>query len=112
MDEQHLRSIPGIDGDDWEQTPVSVRRIVVQLILKVEQVEPLFQLLKELEIENQQLRKKLDRNSRNSHSPPTSDPPNRQQGKKKKPTGKKRGGQLGHQGQRLFLNNYEVLVAI
>ena len=98
MDEKHLRSIPGIDADDWEQTPVSVRKVVVQLVLKVEQVEQLEQRLKELEIENQQLREKINRTSKNSHSPPASDPPNRKKGKKKKPTGKKRGGQPGHQG--------------
>ena len=98
MDEQHLRSIPGIDADDWEQTPVSVRKVVEQLVLKVEQIEQLEQRLKELEIENQQLREKSNRTSKNSHSPPASDPPNLQKDKKKKPRGKKRGGQPGHQG--------------
>ena len=98
MDEQHLRSIPGIDADDWEQTPVSVRKVVEQLVLKLEQIEQLEQRLKELEIENQQLREKSNRTSKNSHSPPASDPPNLQKDKKKKPRGKKRGGQPGHQG--------------
>ncbi len=98
MDEKYLRSIPGIDADDWEQTPVSVREVVVQLVLKVEQLEQLEQRLKELEIENQQLREKINRNSGNSHSPPASDPPNRQKRQKKKPRGKKRGGQPGHRG--------------
>ena len=88
MDEKHLWSIPGIDADDWEQTPVSVRKVVEQLE----------QRLKELEIENQQLREKMNRNSGNSHSPPASDPPNRQKGQKKKLRGKKRGGQPGHRG--------------
>jgi nucleotide-binding universal stress UspA family protein len=95
MDEKHLRSIPGIDADDWEQTPASIRKIVVQLTGKVEQLE---QRLKELEIENQQLREKSHRHSGNSHSPPASDPPDRHSRKKKKPTGKKRGGQPGHAG--------------
>jgi transposase len=98
MDKQHLRLIPGIDADDWEKTPVSVRKVVEQLVLKVEQLEQLEQRLKELEIENQQLREKINRTSKNSHSPPTSDSPNRQKDKKKKPRGKKRGGQPGHQG--------------
>ncbi len=98
MDEKYLTEIPGIDADDWEQTPVSVREVVVQLVLKVEQLEQLEQRLKELEIENQQLREKINRNSGNSHSPPASDPPNRQKRQKKKPRGKKRGGQPGHRG--------------
>ncbi len=95
MDERQLLETARIDTDDWEQTPVSVRKVVVQLAGKVEQLE---QLLKELQVENQQLREKSDRTSKNSHSPPASDPPNLQKDKKKKPRGKKRGGQPGHQG--------------
>jgi hypothetical protein len=95
MDEKHLVETTGIGAEDWEQTTVRVRKLVVQLVLKVEQLE---QLVKELQVENQQLREKINRTSENSHSPPASDPPNRQKRKKKKPTGKKRGGQLGHQG--------------
>ena len=98
MDEQYLRLIPRINADDWEQTPASVREVLKQLVLKVEQIEQLEQRLKELEIENQQLREKVNRNSENSHSPPASDPPNVEKTKKKKSTGKKRGGQPGHAG--------------
>ena len=58
MDEQYLRLIPRINADDWEQTPASVREVLKQLVLKVEQIEQLEQRLKELEIENQQLREK------------------------------------------------------
>ena len=100
MDKKQLRSISVISADDWEQTPVSVRKGVEQLVLKVEQLE---QRLKELEIENQQLKEKNNRHSRNSHSPPASDPPNLQKEKKKKPKAKKRGGQQGHQGHSRFL---------
>lgn len=88
MDEKQLPEIPGIDADDWEQTPLSVRKLMVQLVLKVEQLE---QQLKELQVENQQLREKTNRNSHNSHSPPASDPQNRQKREKKKPTGKSEG---------------------
>ncbi len=98
MDDKHLWSIVGIDADDWEQTPVSVRKVVERLVLKVEQLEQLEQRLRELEIENQQLREKINRTSKNSHSLLGSDPPNSQKGQKKKPRGKKRGGQPGHRG--------------
>ena len=84
-----------IDVPDWEETPVSVRNLVVQLVGKIEQLE---QRLQELEIENELLREKLDRNSRNSHSPPASDPPKIEKVKTKKSRGKKRGGQPGHEG--------------
>jgi transposase len=95
MDEQDPRLIPGINADDWEQTPARVREGLKQLVLKVDRLE---QRLKELEIENQQLREKVERNSKNSHSPPASDAPNVEKTQKKKPTGKKRGGQAGHPG--------------
>ncbi len=95
MDEKHLLETAAIDAEDWEKTPVSVRKLVVQLGLKIEQLE---QHLKELQVENQQLREKVNRNSQNSHSPPASDSPNFQNPKKKKKPGKKRGGQPGHRG--------------
>ncbi len=39
MDEKQLLEMSGIDAEDWEQTPASVRRLVVQLGLKIEQLE-------------------------------------------------------------------------
>ncbi len=95
MDEKHLLEMAGIDGTDWEKTPISVKKLVVQLGLKIEQLE---QHLKELQVKNQQLNEKINRNSQNSHSPPGADSPNFQNTKKKKKTRKKRGGQPGHRG--------------
>jgi hypothetical protein len=95
MDEKQLRSMSGIDAEDWERTPVSVRQLVVQLGLKIEQLE---QHLKKLQDSKEGLEEKVKRNSENSHSPPAADAPNRPKKKKKKPTGKKRGGQPGHPG--------------
>ncbi|MFM6057526.1 MAG: DUF6444 domain-containing protein [Microcystis aeruginosa] len=95
MDQKQLRWMSGIDAEDWERTPVSVRQLVVQLGLKVEQLE---QHLKELQDSKEQLEEKVNRNSKNSHSPPASDSANAEKAKKKKPTGKKRGGQPGHAG--------------
>lgn len=85
----------GIDAEDWERTPVSVRQLVVQLSGKIEQLE---HKLKELQASNEQLNEKVNRNSKNSHNPPASDAPNVEKSKKKKSTGKKRGGQPGHVG--------------
>jgi len=67
MDEKHLLETAGIDAEDWEKTPASVRQLVVQLGDKIEQLE---QHLKELQGANQQLNEKVNRNSKNSHSPP------------------------------------------
>ncbi|MFM6562177.1 MAG: DUF6444 domain-containing protein, partial [Microcystis panniformis] len=95
MDEKQLLEMSGIGAEDWERTTASVRQLVVQLGLKIEQLE---QHLKELQGANEQLEEKVNRNSKNSHSPPASDSPNVENTKKKKPTGKKRGGQPGHPG--------------
>jgi transposase len=36
MDEKQLLEMSGIEAQDWERTPVSVRQLVVQLGLKLE----------------------------------------------------------------------------
>jgi transposase len=46
MDEKQLPEMSGIDAEDWVKTPLSVRQLVVQLGLKIEQLE---QHLKELQ---------------------------------------------------------------
>jgi transposase len=51
-----------------------------------------------------ELMEKLNRNSRNSHMPPSTDPPGSRGGSEKdKPAGRKRGGQPGHGGARRAL---------
>jgi transposase len=60
MDEKQLLEMSGIDAEDWEQTPASVRRLVVQLGLKIEQLE---QYVKELQASNEQITEKVNRNS-------------------------------------------------
>jgi transposase len=51
-----------------------------------------------------ELTEKLHRNSRNSHMPPSTDPPGSRGGSDKdKPAGRKRGGQPGHRGSRRTL---------
>ncbi len=60
MDEKHLRLIPGIGAEDWERTTASVRQLVAQLGLKIEQLE---QHLKELQNSKEELSEKVNRNS-------------------------------------------------
>ncbi len=86
-----------ISIEDWEKTPIAVKKLVVQLSEKIEQLE---QKLRELEKSNQELKEKVNRNSKNSNSPPSSDWPQVEKKKSKKTRGKKRGGQPGHQGHR------------
>jgi transposase len=60
MDEKQLLEMSGIDAEDWVKTPLSVRRLVVQLGLKIEQLE---QYVKELQASNEQITEKVNRNS-------------------------------------------------
>jgi transposase len=95
MDEKHLREKYGIDPDDWENIPVSVRQKVLLLDSRIEELEGHLKEIKDLK---EQLNLKVTRNSDNSHSPLSSDPIDFQSRRKKKPKGKKRGGQPGHIG--------------
>jgi transposase len=54
--------------------------------------------VEDLKAEIAELRERLDQNSRNSHRPPSSDPPSQTQKPKSEPRGRKRGGQPGHHG--------------
>ena len=74
-----------------------MKKLVVQLSQKIEQLE---QQLTELEKSNQELTEKVNRNSQNSNSPPSSDLPQVEKKKSKKTKVRKRVGQPGHQGHR------------
>ena len=92
-----LREKQKISIEDWEKTPIAVKELVVQLSQKIEQ---LAQQLTELEKSNQELREKVNQNSKNSNRPPSSDLQKVEEKKGKKTKGKKRGGQPGHQGHK------------
>jgi transposase len=49
-------------------------------------------------LEVAELRERLGQNSQNSSKPPSSDPPSVPRPNKHQPSGRKRGGQRGHQG--------------
>jgi transposase len=102
----------GISEEDWNQTPASVRAALMFLIqqnqrlenrcatyeLQVQRLEAELERLKKLELEVAELRERLGQNSQNSSKPPSSDPPSVPRPNKHQPTGRKRGGQHGHQG--------------
>ena len=76
-------------AEEWAQTPKAVQEFVLSLIAHVQA----------LEVEIATLRERVSRNSRNSSQPPSGDGPEvprkpRQRAK----SGRKRGGQKGHQG--------------
>jgi transposase len=71
----------GISEEDWSATPVAVRVLVMGLLQRVAQLEA-----------------RLNQTSRNSSKPPSSDPPQTKPRAAKEPTGRKSGGQPGHEG--------------
>ena len=71
----------GISAEDWAATPPAVRALVMELLRRLAQVEA-----------------RLNQTSRNSSKPPSSDPPSARPRSTKEPTGRKSGGQPGHEG--------------
>jgi len=72
---------PGISQEDWAATPVAVRVLVTELRQRLVAVEA-----------------RLNQTSRNSSKPPSSDPPSAPPRQAKAPSGRKSGGQPGHEG--------------
>jgi transposase len=71
----------GISSEDWSATPPAVRGLVQELLKRLVEVEA-----------------RLNQTSRNSSKPPSSDPPSAKPRPAKEPSGRKSGGQPGHEG--------------
>ena len=78
----------GIPAADWAATPPSVRAVVLALL---DQQQRLQARVTDLEAQ-------LKQHSGNSSRPPSSDPPSAPLRAKRTPTGRARGGQVGHPG--------------
>ena len=83
-----------ISPEDWAKVPESVLKLIHELVNRMDRLE---REMTELRTENELLKEQIARTSANSSQPPSKNPqgfkPNR-----KEPTGKKRGGQIGHAG--------------
>lgn len=95
MEQPQANIIEQIPPEDWAQTPASVKKLVELMAQRIELLE---QQAVELLFCQQQLLEKVNKTSKNSSSPPSSDPPGFGQ-KTRKKSGKKRGGQSGHEGK-------------
>lgn len=95
MEKKPASIIEQIPPDDWDKTPASVKKMVELMAQRIEILEK--QAIELVEAQ-QQLVEKVNKTSKNSSSPPSSDPPGFSH-KSKKKTGKRRGGQPGHEGQ-------------
>ena len=95
MEKQPPDYLQQIPLEDWEKTPASVKKLVEEMGQSIGKLE---QQVAELVAVQEQLLEKVNRTSKNSSSPPSSDP----EGFGKKITSpksnKKRGGQPGHKG--------------
>src|SRR4029450_3590048 len=85
-----MHTTPPFPPELWEQTPLAVREYIRTLEARVATLEATVQ----------QLLERLQQDSHNSSRPPSSDPPHALRPRPRRgPSGRKRGGQPGHQGQ-------------
>src|SRR5262245_45870616 len=88
-----MKPQPPIPVELWDQIPPAAQAAVLSLVQQFEQ------RLQALQLQVDEFRQRLNQNSTNSSRPPSSDPPH---GKRRPPTprsGRKRGGQPGHERQ-------------
>ena len=100
MDEQCFSLPEAISPEDWERTPASVKQLVKQLMQRLDNLENQYQ---NLQNQYQLLQEQLNRNSSNSSQSPSSDPPQAKKHRRQLKSGRKRGGQPGHQGHHRHL---------
>ncbi len=91
-----------ISAEDWEKTPATVQAVVILLweenqTLKAQMVQMRDQMEK-MQAELDKLHERVNKNSRNSSQPPSSDPPQKRSYPKPELSGEKKGGRKGHHG--------------
>lgn len=103
----------GISDEDWNQTPLSVRSLLLSLHQKMllleirsqayeRQLDSLRQQvaqIDDLKAQLDELSERLRQNSSNSSKPPSTDPPRSINNTPTQSTTRKRGAQFGHRGQ-------------
>jgi transposase len=92
----------GIPAEEWAATPESVRQFVLTVMQANEQLRERIGKLEE----------RLNQNSQNSSKPPSSDGPGKAVRPPKATSGRKRGGQPGHEGHTRWLKASEEVDAI
>ncbi|MGL4553690.1 MAG: IS66 family transposase [Gemmataceae bacterium] len=87
-----MTNVPPIPAELWDRVPPEAQ---AALLLVVGQYEA---RIRPLEARAVELERRLGRNSSNSSAPPSADPPSAPSPVVKRPTGRKTGGQPGHNG--------------
>jgi transposase len=94
----------------WEQIPAAVQGYIRALEVRVTALETAVQ---QLETTVQDLKERVQQDSRTSSRPPSSDPPQaRTQRPRHDPSGRRPGGQLGHEGHTRALLPVEEVASI
>jgi transposase len=88
---------PSVPPEVWERTPVEAQEYIRVLEARVVMLET---MVERLQATVQQLTERVQQDSRTSSRPPSSDPPSAI-GKRprREPSGRRPGGQRGHEGQ-------------
>ena len=85
----------GISEADWSSWLAGARQLI---LAQQQEIDQLRNQLTALATELASLRERIGRSSRNSSKPPSSDGPGFKPPERRKGSGRKRGGQLGHPG--------------
>lgn len=85
-----------IPEGDWERAPLSVQAVLLALW---QENQTFKQQMVGLQAELEKLSERVNKNSRNSSKPPSSDPPQTRNYSKREATGQKKGGKKGHHGR-------------
>src|SRR5205807_1819069 len=85
--------LQGVDRREAEAIYDAGREAVVEVLLAMDR------RIRQLEARVEKLERQLAKSSRNSSRPPSSDPPGNRPKRSKDPSGRKRGGQPGHEGR-------------
>jgi transposase len=95
MKVNRVNHLERISPEDWEKTPISVKFLMEEMAQQIEQLE---KKLTEVLTVQEQLLEKVNQTSKNSSLPPSHDSPGVLKKQTIKKSGKKLGGQPGHQG--------------
>jgi transposase len=95
MEVERINYLEQISPEDWEKTPIGVKKLMEEMAWQIEQLE---KKLTEVLIVQEQLLEKVNQTSKNSSLPPSRDPLEVEKKHPIKKSSKKRGGQPGHKG--------------
>jgi transposase len=91
-----MNAHPPLPPEIWEHTPPAAQEMIVAQAAALAQLRA---EVAQLKATVEELAQRLGRNSRNSSQPPSADPPQTTTRPRREPSGRRPGGQPGHEGQ-------------